>query len=71
MVLVYEAGEQLLSTDPVVGEVDLRWQDVSLGRWQLAQGAMRPGGVVVDQVISQHPPQMVLIPGSNLMLTKP
>jgi hypothetical protein len=36
LVLVREAAEDLLSADPVLGEVDLRWPGVSLSRWQLA-----------------------------------
>ena len=44
----------------MLGEVDLRWPGVSLSRRQLAKGPVRPGGVVVDQVFGQYPPQMVL-----------
>jgi hypothetical protein len=54
LVLVREAAEDLLSTYPVLGEVDLRWPAVSLGRWQLAEGAVRPGSVVVLQVLGQY-----------------
>jgi hypothetical protein len=61
LVLVCEAAEDLLSADPVLGEVDLRWPGVSLSRWQLAQGAVRPGCVAVDQVSGQYPAQVMLI----------
>src|SRR5438046_7901479 len=60
-VLVREAAENLLSADPVLGEVDLRWPDVSVSRWQLAQGAVRPGVVVVDQEFGQDLTQVMLI----------
>lgn len=36
LILVREAAEDLLSADPVLGEVDLRWPGMSLSRWQLA-----------------------------------
>ncbi len=36
LVLVREASKDLLSADPVLGEVDLQWPDVRLSRWQLA-----------------------------------
>jgi hypothetical protein len=58
---VREAAQYLLSAEPVLGEVDLRWPGVSLSRWQLAQGAMRAGGVVVDQVFGQDQAQVTLI----------
>jgi hypothetical protein len=58
---VREAAEDLLSADPVLGEVGLRWPGVSLSRWQLAQGAVRPGRVVVNQVFGQDLPQVMLI----------
>ena len=61
LVLVREAAEDLFSAEPVLGEVDLRWPGVSLSRWQLAQGAMRAGGVVVDQVVGQDQAQVTLI----------
>ncbi len=47
MILVRETVQNLHPADPVLGEVDLRWPDVSVSRWQLAQGAVRPGSVVV------------------------
>ena len=56
-----ESAEDLFSADPVLGEVDLRWPGVSLSRCELAEGTVRPGGVVVAQVLGQHPAQMVLI----------
>ena len=55
-----EPAEDLSSADPVLGEVDLRRPGVSLSRRELAEGTMRPGGVVVAQVLDQHPAQMVL-----------
>jgi hypothetical protein len=61
---VRESAKDLFSADPVLGEVDLRWPGVSLRRGELAEGTMRPGGVVVQQVLGQHPAQMVL--GSNI-----
>jgi len=45
----------------VLGEVDLRWPRVSLSRWQLTEGAVWPGCVVVSQVFGQYPPQVILI----------
>lgn len=56
-----ESAEDLFSSDAVLGEVDLRWLGVSLVRRELAEGAMRPGGVVVQQVFGQDLPQVVLI----------
>lgn len=42
-----ESAGDLLSADPVLGEVDLRWPGVSLSRCQLAKRTVRPGCVVV------------------------
>ncbi|HUY50383.1 MAG TPA: hypothetical protein VMV92_32530 [Streptosporangiaceae bacterium] len=57
-----ESPEDLLLADPVLGEVDrFGWSAVGLSWGELAEGAMRPGGVVVLQVFGQHPAQMVLI----------
>ncbi len=56
-----ESAEDLFPADPVLGEVDLRWPGVSLSRCELAEGAVRPGRVVVAQVPGQHSSQMVLI----------
>src|SRR5215472_13908772 len=67
VVLVCEAAEDLLSADTALGEVDPRWPAVSLSRWQLAQGAVRPGCVVVDQVFGQYLAQMVLIDDQQLV----
>jgi hypothetical protein len=55
LVLARESAEHLLSADPVLGEVDVRWPGVSLSRCELAKGTVRPGGVVVQQVFGQHP----------------
>src|SRR6266542_1497348 len=53
LVLVRESAEDLFSADPVLGEVDrLRRPGVSLSGCELADGAVRPGGVVVPQVYS-------------------
>jgi hypothetical protein len=52
----------LFPADPVLGEVDrLGRRGGSLGRCVLAEGAVRPGSVVVPQVIGQYLAQMVLI----------
>ena len=56
-----ESAEDLFPADPVYGEVDLRWPGVSLSGCDLAKSAVRPGCVVVAQVLGQHPAQMVLI----------
>ena len=45
----------------MLGEVDLRRPGVSLSRCELAEGPVRPGCVVVAQVLGQHPSQVVLI----------
>jgi hypothetical protein len=60
-VLVRESAEDLFSADRVLGEVDLQRPGVSLSGWELAEGTVRPGGVVMPQVLGQHPAQMVLI----------
>lgn len=52
----------MFPADLVLGEVDrLWWPGLSLSRCELAQGAVRPGGVVVPQVLGQHPAEMVLV----------
>jgi hypothetical protein len=61
LVLVRESAEDLLPADPVLGEVDLRWPGVSLSGCELAEGAVRPGGVVVLKVFGQDLAQMMLI----------
>ena len=61
LVLVGDSAEDLFSADPVPGEVDLWWSGVSLSRRELAKGTVRPGRVVVAQVLGQHLAQMVLI----------
>ena len=62
VVLVGESAEDLFPADPVLGEVDrFGWPGVGLGRGELAEGAVRPGRVVVPQVFGQHPAQVVLI----------
>lgn len=62
MVLVGESAEDLFAVDPVLGEVDrLGRAGVGLGRGELAGGAVRPGRVVVRQVLGQHPAQVLLV----------
>ena len=62
VVLVGESPEDLLPADPVLGEVDrLRRLAVGLSWRELAEKAMRPGPVVVQQVLGQHPSQVALI----------
>ena len=56
-----DSAEDLFSADPVLGEVDPRWPGGSLSRRELAKGTVRPGRVVVAQVLGQHLAQMVLI----------
>jgi hypothetical protein len=36
LVQVDEAVEDLFAADPVLGEIDLRWPDVTMSRWRLA-----------------------------------
>jgi len=48
--------------DAVAGEVDrFGWPGIGLGRGELAEGTVRPGSVVVQQVLGQHPAQVLLI----------
>ena len=48
--------------DPVLGEVDrLWWLSLGLSWCELAEGAVRPGSVIVPQVFGQRPSQVVLI----------
>jgi len=62
VVLVGEAAEDLLAADPVLGEVDRFWRTgACLGWCELAEGAVRPGGVVVPQVLGQPPAQVLLV----------
>src|SRR6266705_405486 len=61
LVLVRESAEDLFSADRVVGEIDFRWPRVSSSRCELAKATVRPGGVVVPQVLGQHLAQVVLI----------
>jgi hypothetical protein len=50
-VLVRESAEDLFSADRVLGEVDLQRPGVSLSGCELAEGTVRPGGVVMPQVL--------------------
>src|ERR1019366_8125692 len=61
LVFVRESAGDLFSADPVLSEIDLRLPGVSLSRCELAEGTVRPAGVVVRQVLGQHPAQMMLI----------
>jgi hypothetical protein len=62
VVLVSESAEELLVADPVVGEVDRFGRTgVGLRRGELAEGTVRPAGVVVLQVLGQHQSKVVLI----------
>jgi hypothetical protein len=61
LVLVRESAEDLFPADPVLGEVGLRWPGVGLSGCELAEGAVRPGGVVMLKVFGQYLAQMVFI----------
>jgi hypothetical protein len=61
LVFVCESAGDLFSADPVLGEVDFRWPAVGLSRCELAEGTVRPGGVVMRQVLGQHLAQVVLV----------
>ena len=62
VVLVGESAEDLFEVDPVLGEVDRLGRVGRCLSWgQLAEGAMRPGRVVVGQVLGQHPVQVLLV----------
>ena len=50
----------LLSADPVLSEAGLRRPGDRVSRWQPAQGAVRPGGVIVVQVFRRYPAQVML-----------
>jgi hypothetical protein len=55
VVLVGESAENLPAVDPVLGEVDrLRWLSLGLSWCELAEGAVRPGSVIVLQVFGQR-----------------
>jgi hypothetical protein len=59
---VGESAEDLLPADPALGEVDrFGWPSVSLGRCELAKSTVRPGAVVVPQVLGQQLSQVMLI----------
>jgi hypothetical protein len=60
-VLAGKAAEDLFSADLVPGQVDLRRRGVRLGGWELVKGAVRPGGVVVLQVLGQDLAQVALV----------
>jgi hypothetical protein len=62
VVLVGESAEDLLPADPELGEVDrFRRPGISLSRGELAEGTVRPGSVIVPQVLGQRSSQVVLI----------
>jgi hypothetical protein len=59
---VDEAAEDLLPANPVLCEVGrFRRAGVCLSWGELAEGTVRPGGVVVLQVLGHHQSQVVLI----------
>jgi hypothetical protein len=61
VVLVGESAEHLLPADPELGEVDrFRRLGVSLIRGELAEETVRPGSVIVPQVLGQRSSQVVL-----------
>src|ERR1039457_1941234 len=60
-VLAGKAAEDLFSADLVPGQVDLRRRGVRLRGWELVKGAVRPGGVVVLQVLGQDLAQVALV----------
>ena len=61
VVLVGESAENLSAADPVLGEADrLWWLTLGLSWCELAEGAVRPGSVIVPQVFGQRPSQMPL-----------
>jgi hypothetical protein len=59
---VGESLEDLFPADPAVGEVDrFGWPGADLGWGELSEGTVRPGGIVVLQVLGQRLTQMMLI----------
>jgi hypothetical protein len=59
---VDESAEDLLPADPGLGEIDrFRRASISLSWGELAEGTVRPGLVVVQQVFGQHPSQVALM----------
>jgi hypothetical protein len=54
LVFAGEAAEDLFSADPVLGHVDLWWLVARLSGCELAEGTVRPGGVVVLQLLGQY-----------------
>ena len=68
VVLVGESAEDLLAADPELGEVDrFRRAGADLSWGELAQGAVRPSVVVVQQVFGQHLSQVVLVDDQQLV----
>jgi len=62
VVFVGESAEDLLPADPVLCEVDrFGWPGAGLSRGELSEATVRPGGVVVLQVLGQHLAEMALI----------
>src|ERR1035441_10052416 len=61
LVFVRESAGDLFPADPVVGEVDFRWPGFGLSGCELAEGTVRPGAVVMRQVLGQHPAQMMML----------
>ena len=75
-VLVRESAEDLFPAQPVLSQVDLWWPGVSLSGCELAEGTVRPGGVVVLKVFGQYLAQVMLIddgcgsPGVSLIMLR-
>ena len=63
-----EPAEYLFPADRMLGEVDrLGRPGVSLSRGELSEGTVRPGGVVVRQVLGQYLTQVVFIDDQQLV----
>jgi len=59
---VGKSAEDLLPADPVLCEVGpLGRPGADLGGGELTKSTVRPGSVVMPQVLGQHPAQVVLI----------
>src|SRR2546429_5172560 len=61
LIFTGEPAEDSFSADPVLGQVDPRRRRACLSWWELAKGAVGPGGVVVMQVLGQDLARVALI----------
>src|ERR1019366_1591569 len=61
LVFVCESAGDLFPAYLVLGEVDLRWPGAGLSRCELAEGTVRPAGVVMLKIFGQDLAQVVLI----------